>query len=185
MSNYNINQKFIKILENKYKIKYSVFIKLLEVYNPDEFIKLYIYPQIAKQEESLMIDLSPLFYFVDDDFNSIYLNESKFKLESYKIKKLLETFKKLYKDDTFNIKITCIIEPASGVFKSFKEDKIYNYIELKSITKPFGSEYFKDIYKILLKSFDELEIDCSKEYIKSLNKKEFDDLMSLFDMMTI
>lgn len=192
MSNYNINQKFIKILENKYRIDYSIFIKLLESYNPDDFVKLYVYPNIAKQEESLIIDLSPLFSFADDDFNKLYLDETDFKLELYKIKKLLEMFEKIYKDDFktqnknyFNMKITFIIVPDSGFFKLFKKDNIYSYIEMKSREKLLHNDYFKDIYQILLKSFEKLEMDCSKDYIKSLNKKEFDDLMSLFDMMAI
>lgn len=191
MSNYNINQKLIEHLKNNYKIDYSVFIKLLELYKLDEFIKLYAYPQISKKEEHLIIDLSPLFSFKDDDFNKLYLDETDFKLEIYKIKKLLEIFKKIYENDYksqyvnhFNMKITFIIVPAYGLFKLFKKDKIYHYIELDN-AKTYRPDYFKDIYQILLKSFEKLEIDCSKDYIKSLRKKEFDDLISLFDMMAI
>lgn len=191
MSNYNINQKLIEHLKNNYKIDYSVFIKLLELYKLEEFIKLYIYPQISKKEENLIIDLSPLFSFKDDDFNKLHLDETDFKLEMYKIKKLLEIFKKLHENDYkgqyvnhFNMKVKFIIVPASGLLKLFKKDKIYHYIELNNATT-LRIDYFKDIYEILLKSFKKLEMDCSKDHIKSLSKKEFDDLMSLFDMMFI
>lgn len=200
MSNYNISKKLIKKLNDVYSIDYMVFLGLVEKYKPDDFSIKYIYAQIKNIENNSVIDLGEILKFNIEDLNTVFTKNCYLKLEMYKIMLLRKQFYKLQTEESnriydYNIlnpknkktlierliiDITFSIVPSTGLFKFLKKDKCYTYLHVNK--KPY---HFKNIYDFLLKSFKELEIECSEDYIKSLNKEEFDNLMSLFDMSSI
>ena len=86
---------------------------------------------------------------------------------------------RIYKD-MLKINVTLAIVPKKGFLKWFKKDKIYQYINTNE-TK----EIYKDVYDYLVTAFEKADIECSSEHVKTLNREEFDSLMSLFDMLDI
>jgi hypothetical protein len=200
MSNYNISKKLIKKLNDVYSIDYMAFLDLVERYKPDDFSIKYIYAQIKNIENNSVIDLGEILKFNIEDLNKVFINDCDLKLEMYKIMRLKEQVYKfqteesnqIYHYNNLNpnnkktwierliIDITFSIVPATGVFNFLKKDKCYSYLHANK--KPY---HFKNIYDLLLTSFNKIEIECSEEYIKNLNKEEFDKLMSIFDMASI
>lgn len=188
MSNYNLSNKLIKKLNDDYDIDFMAFLHFLEKYNPSDFSTKYVYPRIIKNNNQHVIDLGEIFNFCIEDLDSIFTKESSLKLEIYKIMKLKN---KVYEirpknDGTLHynrlhINITFAIAPATGFFRLFKKDKVYKYL-YSNIVKPY---HFKNIYDFLLTPFHEFEIECSEDHIRSLNKEDFEKLMSVFDMIFI
>lgn len=200
MSNYYISQKLIKKLKDDYLIDYEAFLSFLEVYCPSQFSTKYIYPQITKDENNYVIDLSEIVKFNFEDLNVIFKNDTDLKLNIYKIMKLTSQLKRfnvkemndiawannlkkmnqrVYKD-ILKINVTLAIVPAKGVLKWFKKDKIYQYLNTNE-----KKEIYKNVYDYLATAFEKAGIECSSEHVKTLNKDDFDSLMSLFDMIDI
>lgn len=200
MSNYNISKKLIKKLNDMYFIDYMAFLDLVEKYKPDNFSTKYIYAQIKNIENNSVIDLGEILKFNIEDLNTVFTKDCDLKLEMYKIMRLQNQVYKFqteesnltYRYNNLNpnnkktwierliIDITFSIVPSTGLFNFLKKDKIYTYLHANK--KPY---HFKNIYDFLLTPFKELEIECSEDYIKSLNKEEFDNLISIFDMASI
>lgn len=200
MSNYNLSQKLIKKLNDVYHIDHFQFIKLLEQYKKSDFSIKYIYPQIIKSENNNVIDLGEILNFNTEDLDLIFKQDCSLKLEFYKImvlkKKLYqlenqESFKinmynqinpnnRKYYLSSLNIDITFTIVTYTGLLSYIKKDKCYTYLHVNRL-----DTHYKNIYDFLLNGFQELNMECSEEHIKSLNREDFDNLMSIFDMMAI
>lgn len=199
MSNYNLSKELIRKINDVYNINYLQFLKLLEIHKTDKFLTEYVYPKIIQNENESIVELGDVLSFNVSELDFIFNRDCDLKLELYKIMVLKE---KLYQvdgikrkrdasyklksninrrfGDFFIIKITFTIISYTGFYKYIKKDKKYTYLHLDR--EPY---HFKNIYDFLLTSFEELDIECSEEYIKNLNKEEFDNLMSLFDMKFI
>lgn len=194
MSNYYISQKLIKKLKDDYLIDYEAFLSFLGTYDPSQFSTKYVYPQIKKDENKYVIDLSEIVKFNIEDLDVTFKNDTDLKLNIYKIMKLSVQLKKIdlqeikkikcatkrYYKDMLKINVTLAIVPAKGILKFFKKDKIYQYINTNE-TK----ELYRDVHDYLITAFEKVGIECSSEHVKTLNKEEFDSLMSLFDMIDI
>lgn len=200
MSNYNLSSKLIKKLNDIYHIDYIQFLKCLECHNKSDFSTKYIYAKIIKKENKSIIDLAEILNFNLEDLNLIFTQECNLKFELYKIMVLknklynLEnkeyisiniynklnpnTQKKQLRD--LKIDITFSIVAYTGLMSYFKKDKCYTYLNVNRL-----EEHYKNIYAFLLSCFQSINMECSEEYIKSLNREDFDSLMSIFDMMAI
>lgn len=200
MSNYYISQKLIKKLKDDYLIDYEAFLSFLEAYYPSQFSTKYLYPKITKDENKHVIDLSEIVKFNFEDLDVIFKNDTDLKLNIYKIMQLISQLKRfnvkemndvarannlknmnqrVYKD-MLKINVTLAIVPAKDVLKWFKKDKIYQYLNTNE-----KKEIYKNVYDYLATAFEKADIECSSEHIKTLNKDDFDSLMSLFDMIDI
>lgn len=200
MSNYNISKKLIKKLKNDYHIDYTVYLRLLEYYNTSQFSTKYVYPQIKQEENKYIIDLSEIFNFPIEELDNIFNCETDLKLEAYKIMVLVNQLKKFDNQEMdeiartnrsqmmsqrfykprLSINITLLIAPATGLLSFIKKDKIYKFLDTNERKDPY-----KDIYDYLLKSFEKVGLEGSKEDIKTSSKNDFNSLMSIFDMISI
>lgn len=200
MSNYNLSKKLIKKLNDIYHIDHFQFIKLLEQYKESDFSIKYVYPQIIKSENNNIIDLGEILNFNIEDLDLIFKQECSLKFEFYKIMVLKKKLYQLENHDFFKINmhnqlnpnnrkyyssslkidITFTIVAYTGFLGYIKKDKRYTYLHVNRL-----KTHYKNIYDFLLTGFQILNMECSEEHITSLNREDFDSLMSIFDMMAI
>lgn len=200
MSNYNLSPKLIKKLNDIYHIDYIQFLKYLEYYNESDFSTKYVYAKIIKKENKNIVDLAEILNFNVDDLNLIFTKECSLKFEIYKIMTLKNKLYKLESQEYLRINrynqlnpntqkrqlrdlkidITFSIIAYTGLMGYLKKDKCYTYLHVNRL-----DNHYKNIYDFLLTCFQEINMECSEEHINSLNKEDFNNLMSIFDMMAI